>query len=425
MDKNKVIEARKYRIYPTEQQQQLINDNIRYNQEMWNLLLNEVYGEIIEKLKNKYETKYNTKLLYNELNHMEYKDKKEMVKRLNKINLKSIYKNIRLENGDTGIYGHTKKQLKQSFDNHFGNPKHFKIPKFKSYKSTLYSGSYTSDAQKKNYMKENNIFKLAKIGNIKLVNHYKSNGRAFKISIKRNSDNEYFIVIFYEQDTHTKVFKKTNNKLGIDFNVDSKTALSFSDGSFVERPKIKKIIKRLDYEQSKLGKKREKLKPVWAKYCNDNKDSAIPFDIFLQNCSNYQKNRLRVTKIYRDIRNKYDYWIKSSCSSIVKNNNYIAIENLQASNMIKNHKLARAIGQSHFRELRTTLEYKALWNDKEVINVDPKYTSQTCSSCGYLLEREERLTLKDREWICPQCHIHHIRDTNAAKNILKKALTSK
>ncbi|WP_155948064.1 zinc ribbon domain-containing protein, partial [Mitsuokella jalaludinii] len=44
-----------------------------------------------------------------------------------------------------------------------------------------------------------------------------------------------------------------------------------------------------------------------------------------------------------------------------------------------------------------------------------------CHACGHIMSGKEKLTLKDREWICPKCGIHHIRDVNAAKNILARA----
>ena len=34
----------------------------------------------------------------------------------------------------------------------------------------------------------------------------------------------------------------------------------------------------------------------------------------------------------------------------------------------------------------------------------------------------EKLTLAGREWTCPNCGTRHIRDRNAAKNILDKGI---
>jgi len=72
------------------------------------------------------------------------------------------------------------------------------------------------------------------------------------------------------------------------------------------------------------------------------------------------------------------------------------------------------------------LEYKADWYGKKVIKIDRFYpSSQTCNSCGYRLTGDDKLTLSDREWDCPNCGKHLDRDINAAKNILDNAMAIK
>jgi len=97
----------------------------------------------------------------------------------------------------------------------------------------------------------------------------------------------------------------------------------------------------------------------------------------------------------------------------------IVIEDLKTSNMIKNHKLARAIANQSWRALRLMLEYKCNWYGKKLIAINPFKTSQICSNCGYDDGKHE---LDIREWTCPNCHKTLDRDTNAAKNILNIGL---
>ncbi|MBR6013759.1 MAG: transposase [Selenomonadaceae bacterium] len=73
---------------------------------------------------------------------------------------------------------------------------------------------------------------------------------------------------------------------------------------------------------------------------------------------------------------------------------------------------------------RNKLEYKTKLYGRIFITVDPKNTTQTCSTCDHVMSGENKLTLKDCEWLCPKYRTHHIRDVNAAKNILSKALQS-
>ena len=81
-----------------------------------------------------------------------------------------------------------------------------------------------------------------------------------------------------------------------------------------------------------------------------------------------------------------------------------------------------SISDAGWRTFLSMLEYKAEMHGKTFRAVDPKNTTQTCSHCGHVLDKEHKLTLKDREWKCPVCGTFHIRDHNAAKNILAKAL---
>lgn len=93
----------------------------------------------------------------------------------------------------------------------------------------------------------------------------------------------------------------------------------------------------------------------------------------------------------------------------------IKIEDLKTKNLLKNHKLARAIANQSWREIRRQLEYKCAWYGKQLVTVNPRKTSQICSNCGF---DDGKHTLDVREWTCPKCGINHDRDINAAKNIL-------
>ncbi len=64
------------------------------------------------------------------------------------------------------------------------------------------------------------------------------------------------------------------------------------------------------------------------------------------------------------------------------------------------------------------LEYKAGWNDKQVIRINRFFpSSKTCSKCGWI---NNELKLNDREWTCSKCGEVHDRDLNAAINILNE-----
>ena len=91
------------------------------------------------------------------------------------------------------------------------------------------------------------------------------------------------------------------------------------------------------------------------------------------------------------------------------------IEDLAVLNMVKNRRLARAIFDAAWGELRGMLEYKCAWYGRELVIVDRWFpSSRLCSACGTSIET---MSLGVREWRC-ECGAIHDRDVNAARNIL-------
>jgi putative transposase len=96
---------------------------------------------------------------------------------------------------------------------------------------------------------------------------------------------------------------------------------------------------------------------------------------------------------------------------------HIAVENLNLDGMVKNHHLAKSIMDASWGAFLDILTAKAESAGHEVIRVNPRYTSQTCSRCGEIVQK----SLSVRTHICPFCGYVEDRDVNAAKNILKAA----
>ncbi len=195
-------------------------------------------------------------------------------------------------------------------------------------------------------------------------------------------------------DTRDLKLKPVDKQVGIDLGIAS--LLTTSDGEKVANPKnLQKLHKKLRLAGKSLDRK-------------------------TKGTNNYQKARLKVAKIHAKIKDsRLDYTHKLT-TQLIRENQTIVVEDLAVRNMVKNHKLARAISDANWGELVRQLDYKAEWYGRELIKIDRYFpSSKRCSNCGHVVEK---LPLNIREWDCPKCGSHHDRDINASINILAAGL---
>jgi len=105
-------------------------------------------------------------------------------------------------------------------------------------------------------------------------------------------------------------------------------------------------------------------------------------------------------------------------NELAKTHDRLVIEDLNVSGMLRNHRLAQAIGDAGWAEFARQLRYKTDWRNRELAIADRWYpSSQVCSRCG---NRNHRMTLSDRVFIC-DCGYSDDRDRNAAANLARWA----
>ena len=213
---------------------------------------------------------------------------------------------------------------------------------------------------------------------------------------------EHPFVITPDQTTH--------GKIGIDLNLDN--FLTDSTGNVVANPR---------YYRSMRGKLAKAQRKLSRRAIRAKKEHRT-----LRKSANYQRQRLVVANLRRKVANQRHNFLQLLSTTLIKNHDLVVAEELRSKNMLRNHALAMSIADVGWRTFLGMLAYKADLYDRKFITINPRNTTQTCSQCQFVMGTDgtHKLTLKDRDWTCPRCQAHHIRDWNAAKNILAKGLAS-
>ena len=146
---------------------------------------------------------------------------------------------------------------------------------------------------------------------------------------------------------------------------------------------------------------------------------------WLSRCKSGSKNRykvkLKIQRLYLKIRNARKHMIYKLANKIIKENDIIAIENLDVKSMYQVHKIAKHLKNIPISEFIRVLKYKSNWFGKKVIEINKYFpSSQSCNRCGF--KNEEVKDLSVRKWTCPRCRLVHDRDINASINIMFEGL---
>ncbi len=126
----------------------------------------------------------------------------------------------------------------------------------------------------------------------------------------------------------------------------------------------------------------------------------------------------QLAKELEQIANQRRDWWHKVVHQLVDTYGLIAIEDLSLSFMLRNGNLSRAAHDVALGIFYELLDDKAIEAGVEVVKVNPKNTSQRCHGCGAMVKKDLRV----RTHQCLNCGFTADRDVNAARNILDLAV---
>ncbi|HEX4206504.1 MAG TPA: RNA-guided endonuclease TnpB family protein [Ktedonobacteraceae bacterium] len=286
-------------------------------------------------------------------------------------------------------YTHFYRKLKLKAQGKFRGEVGF--PKFKKRSKAIGSFRLTGSIK----VTETSV-QLPRLGPLRLHEHsyVPTNAKILNATVSEQAGH-WFVSIQVEEEQETPTRTNTT-AIGVDLGI--KTLATLLDGMIFANPRAlkhaQKRLKRLEQQKSRRKK----------------------------GSKNRAKTRLQIAKTHTRIAHIRKDAAHKLTSYLVKNHALVAIEDLHVAGMLKNHKLAQAVSDSNFGEIRRQLKYKAEWYGKHLVTVDRFYpSSKTCSDCGW---DHQELTLAERTFICKACGLVINRDLNAAINIKVVAVSS-
>ena len=287
-------------------------------------------------------------------------------------------------------------------------------PKFK--KKSKYNSFYLTEGIK---VERHRIFlPTLKWVRLKEFGYIPKNISSVTVSVKNG---RYYISCLSKTETDERI-ATSGEGIGIDFGLkDQFITKDQTIPSINKSKKVRKLEKKLRREQRSLSRRYESNMTNKVYYKSGAKKGQLKSFEWkrpLYECKNLRKQQLIVNKLYERIsRIRTDYNRKALKSILKRKPSFIVIEDLNVKGLMKNKYLSKAISQAQWYTSRVFLQQQCEKLGIE-LRLAPRFypSSKLCSNCGY---KNVDLKLKDRSWECPDCHVVHNRDENAAINLEK------
>ena len=368
-----MMKAYEYRIYPTSQQEEIFNQTLGLCRLYWNIVVfnkNQDHNMQIEGYKQVF-TKYKPEAL------QWSKDA------ACSIPLAQMWSDVRA--AYTNFFKSCKGQRKGKF---------VQPPKFKSKKNPKDSFRYScSNCNPK--IDDNGLYLTKKLGYIDIRADRFVEGKWKNITFRRTATGKWFVKICVEKKDESK--NKNGKIVAIDWNCRDEDFIVMSNGTKVKCPRyFRNALKQLQHWQKIMSKRCVK--------------GAT------EQSQGYEKAKRKVALIHEHISWQRKDFLHKESRKLCNEFQTIVVEDINLQAMSKMHH-GKVVSDQGFGMFRQMISYKG-----NLEKVNPKNTSKTCHTCGYV---NPKVKVGINYWKCPICGESHDRDINAALNILSKYVTSR
>jgi putative transposase len=259
-------------------------------------------------------------------------------------------------------------------------------PRYKTHER-YHSLTYPQDG----FALRGNRLHVAKVGDIRIKMHRPLGGRTKTLTLCQKADGWY---ASFACDVVQTSLPPTGRIVGVDLGIENFATTSdgetfpFPGYTAKARPHIKRAEGAVKCKQ-KGSNRQKKAELRWAR--------------LLLHVGRQRKDTAHKTA--RSLVNRYDL---------------IAVEHLQPKKMARNRLFTKYVYDAGWGIFVRILVSKAEGAGRQVVQVDPHYTSQICSGCGRTVPKK----ITERWHTCPHCGCSLSRDVNAAINILNRALVA-
>lgn len=364
-----INKAYKVRLYPSKDQEVLINKTFGCVRLVWNTLL----AKNIEGYKehgSDWKQDYNTTVVKKDFDFM------------SEISAATLQQKSR--------------DLKETYSQWFKSVsgkrkgKALGYPKFK--KKGLRE-SYRLPNQKFKVFQKDKLIQLEKVGKVccKFPEKIPEDCKLLNVTISKSSSGKYFASVVVEQQIEKLTL--TGKKIGVDLGL--KDLMTLSNGV---------VVKRMNYQRESQSKIKKAQQHLSRKTKGSNR---------------YVKQKKKLAKLTEKVANRRTWFTHNITKALVKDYDFISVETLSSQDMQSHTNINKVLSEVSLHEVVRQLEYKCNYYGKTFVKVDKWFSSsQTCNVCGAKNPKIKDLNVRD--WQCNSCGEHHHRDHNAAINILKQ-----